>query len=117
MIVICGCGGDRDRKKRPQMAEIALKYADVAIFTTDNPRYEHPSDILMDMTKGREGRAMIFENRAYAIKYAVKIAKRHDIIVIAGKGEECTQSVNGKQYPFSDLECVTQMFGGSDYDT
>ncbi len=71
----------------------------------------------MDMIKGNVGRAMIFENRPCAIKYAVKIAKRHDIIIIAGKGEECTQSVKGRQYPFSDLECVTQMFGGSEYDT
>lgn len=117
MIVICGCGGNRDRKKRAKMAEIALKYADVAIFTTDNPRYEKPADILMDMIQGHVHQAMIFENRAYAIKYAVKIAKRHDIIVIAGKGEECTQSVKGRQFPFSDLECVTQMFGGSKYDT
>lgn len=106
MIVICGCGGNRDRSKRSEMAQIASYYADTAIFTTDNPRHEPPYQILYDMIKGLEHTYEIFENRACAIKYAVKIAHEHDIIVIAGKGNEAYQVFNDKKYPFSDPEVL-----------
>lgn len=106
VLVICGCGGDRDRSKRKEMAEIAMRYADTVIFTTDNPRSEPPYQILYDMIHGLKGTYEIFENRACAIKYAVKIAQDHDIIVIAGKGNENYQTFNGKKYPFSDQEAL-----------
>lgn len=117
VIVVCGCGGERDQEKRPQMAQTAIDYSDIAIFTTDNPRHEKPYQIFCDMTHGIQGAYEIFENRAYAIKYAVKIAREHDIIVIAGKGDEHVQLVNGKKYPFSDWECVKQYLEGLAYDT
>ncbi len=109
MIVICGCGGDRDHSKRTKMAEVAMNYGDKVIFTSDNPRSEHPADILKDMTVLLEGGYEVFENRFYAIKYAVKIAQEHDIIVIAGKGDETFQLMNERKYPFSDRECVRQV--------
>lgn len=109
MLVICGCGGDRDRTKRSKMAEIAVTYGDIVIFTSDNPRNEYPADILKDMTVQIKGDYEVFENRFYAIKYAVKIAQEHDIIVIAGKGDEVFQYMNDKKYPFSDRECVRQV--------
>ena len=116
MIVICGCGGDRDRSKRSEMAKIALAYGDIIIFTTDNPRSEPPYQILFDMIQGIEDGYEIFENRRYAIKYAVKIAQEHDIIVIAGKGDERYQSIDDKRYPFSDLECIKQMLEDKRYE-
>lgn len=112
MIVVCGCGGDRDQEKRPKMAQVALDYGDEVIFTTDNPRFEKPCDIFHDMIKGVQGTYRIIENRACAIKYAVKIAQEHDIIIIAGKGDEHFQLVNGHKYPFSDWKCAREMIGG-----
>lgn len=107
VITIVGCGGNRDRSKRPLMAETALKYSDIVIFTSDNPRYEEPYHILYEMIQGQEGRFEIFENRLYAIKYAMKIATNNDIIVIAGKGDENYQLIKGIKYTFSDRECVS----------
>lgn len=109
MIVVCGCGGDRDHSKRSEMAEVAMNYADTVIFTSDNPRNEYPADILKDMTVSLSGGYEVFENRFYAIKYAVKIAQEHDIIVIAGKGDEAFQYMNERKYPFSDRECIRQV--------
>lgn len=106
MLVICGCGGDRDRFKRTQMAQIALQYGDFVIFTTDNPRNELPHQILYDMIKDLDGNYEIFENRFCAIKYAVKLSHEHDIIVIAGKGDERFQVFRQKKYPFSDQEAL-----------
>lgn len=117
IIVVCGCGGERDTSKRPQMAQIAINRSDIAIFTSDNPRNEKPYHILCDMIKGINGAYEIFENRACAIKYAVKNAREHDIIVIAGKGDEQVQLINGKKYPFSDWECAKRMLEGLKYDT
>lgn len=106
LIVVCGCGGDRDRSKRTTMAQIAMAYGDIVIFTSDNPRNEYPADILIDMTTSLDGGYEVFENRRCAIKYAVKIAQEHDIIVIAGKGDEAFQVINHQKYPFSDWECA-----------
>ncbi len=116
MIVVCGCGGNRDRSKRGEMAHIALHYSDVAIFTSDNPRNEAPHQILYDMIQNETGNYEIFENRRYAIKYAVKIAQEHDIIVIAGKGDEQVQIINDVSYPFSDLTCVKEMLEDMCYE-
>lgn len=106
VICLAGCGGERDQEKRPQMARWMLMYSDLAIFTSDNPRGEHIHDILFAMLKGNRGRYEIFENRAYAIKYAMKNASKHDIIILAGKGDEEYQLIFGKKYPFSDREIV-----------
>ena len=98
------------------MAQIASYYADTAIFTTDNPRHEPPNQILYDMIEGLEHTFEIFENRACAIKYAVKIAHEHDIIVIAGKGNEAYQVFNDKKYPFSDLEVLYRALEDNRYE-
>ena len=106
LICVVGCGGDRDKEKRPNMARIALRYSDFVIFTADNPRSEEIHAILFDMIRDLVGNYEIRENRACAIKSAMTIAQSHDIIVIAGKGDETTQSINGKKYPLQDRELV-----------
>jgi len=106
LIVVVGCGGDRDRSKRPLMAAAASELADLAIFTSDNPRSELPSAILNDMRAGvRAGRR--FEEipeREAAIRHAVEIAAARDIIVIAGKGHENYQEAGGVRTPFDDVK-------------
>ena len=109
VISIVGCGGNRDVKKRPIMAEIAAKYSDVAIYTSDNPRFERVCDILKDMHAERFLNACVFEHRYYAIKHAVKIAQNSDIIVIIGKGSEAFTSIYGKQYPCNDATWVKKL--------
>ena len=88
MTVVFGCGGQRDRQKRPKMGRIACEYADRVIITTDNPRNEDPLSIIQDISKGCNGKEEIVENRKEAIKKAVKSAAKSDIIIITGKGAE-----------------------------
>ncbi len=101
--VIIGCGGDRDRSKRPIMAKIATKFADVPIFTSDNPRSEDPIDILKEMEAGVVGDSYItIPDREKAIFYAISNAGENDIIIIAGKGHETYQIVGDKTHSFDD---------------
>lgn len=109
LITIIGCGGDRDGSKRSVMADAAAHYSDVAIFTSDNPRYEHVYDILKEMSKHHHENVRIFENRFFAIKHAVKIAQNSDIIIIAGKGNETSLRIRGREYPFSDRACIYEL--------
>lgn len=103
VIVVVGCGGDRDRKKRPLMAKAALNYADWAIFTSDNPRTEDPNIILNDMTQSlQQTHYEVIENRKEAIYQAISKAEKDDIILIAGKGHETYQEINGVRYDFDD---------------
>ncbi|WHX27076.1 UDP-N-acetylmuramoyl-L-alanyl-D-glutamate--2,6-diaminopimelate ligase [Virgibacillus halodenitrificans] len=105
VFVVVGCGGDRDRTKRPLMAKIAVKYADLAIFTSDNPRTEDPKAILQDMTTGlEEENYKVIEQRKEAIQFAVKCAEEDDIILIAGKGHETYQQIGKVKYDFDDRE-------------
>ncbi|WP_336209119.1 UDP-N-acetylmuramoyl-L-alanyl-D-glutamate--2,6-diaminopimelate ligase [Nonomuraea sp. LPB2021202275-12-8] len=113
LTVVLGCGGDRDKGKRPLMGEAAAGLADVAIFTSDNPRSEDPLDILAAMMEGalrvpRHARAhvIIEPDRAAAIDLAVGRAGRGDVIVVAGKGHEQGQYVSGEVIPFDDREVV-----------
>ncbi len=106
VITIVGCGGDRDQKKRAIMGDIVAYYSDIAIFTADNPRGEAVHHILSDMITFPKPHVEIFENRYFAIKHAVKYAQNSDIIIIAGKGSETSQIVNGHSYPFSDRDIV-----------
>ena len=112
VIAICGCGGERDRTKRPEMAAIAVKYADTSIFTSDNPRSENPEDILRDMEAGIEAGShyMKIADREQAIKTAILIASPGDIILVAGKGHENYQIVGTERLPFNDRQCVEQWF-------
>lgn len=107
VICIIGCGGNRDRSKRVLMGDTVANGSDVAIFTSDNPRYEKIQNILLDMCSEFREHVEIFENRYFAIKHAVTIAQNSDIIIIAGKGSEAIQSIEGHEYPFSDKEIVS----------
>ena len=114
LITIVGCGGDRDSTKRPEMAEIACRLSERAIFTSDNPRTENPETILDDMEKGVNPadyrKKLRITNRREAIKTAVSLAQKHDIILIAGKGHEQYQEVNGVKSRFDDKEEVKNAF-------
>lgn len=105
IYVVVGCGGDRDRSKRPLMAEIATQYADLALFTTDNPRTEDPKDILADMTDGLTSTNYeVIVDRKEAIERAIHLAKEDDVILIAGKGHETYQEINHVRYDFDDRQ-------------
>lgn len=110
VICLVGCGGDRDRSKRPIMADIAVKYSDHAIFTSDNPRTEDPMAILEDMLTGvkscRQERYTVIGDRSQAIHEAVKQAEPEDVILIAGKGHETYQEINGVRHHFDDREAA-----------
>ena len=112
LIVVCGCGGDRDRTKRPEMAAIAVKYATTAVFTSDNPRHESPEAILDDMAAGLEpgARYLRIADRAEAIRTAVMLSRPGDIILVAGKGHETYQVVGDVKHPFDDREEVRKSF-------
>ncbi len=103
IITVFGCGGNRDRTKRPKMAEVATKLSDFVIMTTDNPRYEDPMDILRDMEKGAvNDNYMIIPDRRLAIQMAAENASRGDILIVAGKGHEDYQEIKGVRTQFSD---------------
>lgn len=106
LIVVFGCGGNRDNEKRPKMGNIAQELSDYAIVTSDNPRYEKPIDIINEIRKGiSDGNNVeIIEDRKKAIFRAIKIAKKDDIVVIAGKGHEQYQEIDGRRYHFDDKE-------------
>jgi len=112
VITVVGCGGDRDKTKRPVMAEIAAKNSDKTILTSDNPRTENPDLIIKDMQVGipaeRSARVMSITDRAEAIKVACALAVEGDIILIAGKGHEKYQDVDGVKGPFDDYKIVEQ---------
>lgn len=106
VIVVVGCGGDRDRSKRPLMARAAVEGSDEAIFTSDNPRSEDPDEILAEMVAGVAGRSesalRVIANRREAISAAVGLAREGDVVVIAGKGHETGQTIAGVTHPFDD---------------
>ncbi|MFS0672345.1 UDP-N-acetylmuramoyl-L-alanyl-D-glutamate--2,6-diaminopimelate ligase [Ornithinibacillus sp. 179-J 7C1 HS] len=111
VYVVIGCGGDRDRTKRPLMAKIALKYADEAIFTSDNPRTEDPQIIIDDMISGltcEENNYQIIIDRRKAIHHAIDKAVEDDIILIAGKGHETYQQIGHTKYHFDDREVAKE---------
>ncbi|MBU5595395.1 UDP-N-acetylmuramoyl-L-alanyl-D-glutamate--2,6-diaminopimelate ligase [Amphibacillus sp. MSJ-3] len=109
VYLVVGCGGDRDRSKRPLMAEIGEKYADCTILTSDNPRSEDPLAIIADMEEGMTtDRYFIEVNRAKAIHQAIQLANKNDIVLIAGKGHETTQIIGNEKFPFDDYQVAQQ---------
>ncbi len=109
IITVFGCGGDRDPIKRPIMGKIAVELSDVAIITSDNPRTENPMDIIADICKGIPENAQnhtIIEERRKAIRYAMDIGGKNDIIILAGKGHETYQEINGVKYHLDEREEV-----------
>jgi UDP-N-acetylmuramoyl-L-alanyl-D-glutamate--2,6-diaminopimelate ligase len=113
VISIVGCGGDRDKTKRPLMAAIACKYSNKVIFTSDNPRSEDPMEIIKEMQKGvgpsDAKKTLVMADREEAIKTACMLAKEKDIILVAGKGHETYQEIKGVKYPFDDKEVLERM--------
>ncbi|HWH63856.1 MAG TPA: UDP-N-acetylmuramoyl-L-alanyl-D-glutamate--2,6-diaminopimelate ligase [Ginsengibacter sp.] len=114
IITVVGCGGNRDKTKRPVMAEVACEYSDKIIFTSDNPRNEDPAQIIKDMEEGvpviARKKYISIVDRKEAIKTAVIVAQQQDIVLVAGKGHEKYQEINGVKYDFDDKEVLSEMF-------
>ena len=113
LITIVGCGGDRDVAKRPKMGNIAASLSSKVIFTSDNPRSENPATIIESMEKGVSGenfnKTLSIADRKQAIKTACQLAKNGDIILIAGKGHETYQEINGKRIDFDDYKIINEL--------
>ncbi len=114
LITIVGCGGDRDKKKRPLMAKISCELSDQTILTSDNPRTEDPNKILEDMlmgvTEDCNASLLSIVDRKQAIRTACRLATENDVIVVAGKGHENYQEINGERFPFNDKEILEKEF-------
>ncbi|MFT3749672.1 MAG: UDP-N-acetylmuramoyl-L-alanyl-D-glutamate--2,6-diaminopimelate ligase [Agriterribacter sp.] len=114
IITVVGCGGDRDRTKRPVMAEVACEHSDKVVFTSDNPRSEDPEAILNDMQTGlppsMRKKYIAIADRKEAIKTAISLASAEDIVLIAGKGHEKYQEIKGVKHPFDDKEVLKETF-------
>jgi len=114
IITVVGCGGDRDKTKRPVMAEVACEHSDKAIFTSDNPRSENAGDIIKDMETGvsitTRKKYISIADRKEAIKTAVNLSHTKDIVLVAGKGHEKYQEIKGTKYPFDDKAVLMEMF-------
>jgi UDP-N-acetylmuramoyl-L-alanyl-D-glutamate--2,6-diaminopimelate ligase len=107
LICVFGCGGDRDRGKRPMMGNVASKLADACIVTSDNPRSEDPNSIIAEIVSGMHGdNHRVIEDRGEAVAQAIGGARREDTVLVAGKGHEDYQEVRGVKYPFSDSATV-----------
>ena len=107
--VVFGCGGDRDKGKRPEMGRIACRLADRVVVTSDNPRNEKPEHIVEDILHGcKDGSPLVEIDRAAAIAMAITAAKQGDTVLIAGKGHEDYQEIQGARLPFSDLAYATE---------
>ena len=113
VICLFGCGGDRDRSKRPQMGAIAGQLADVAVVTSDNPRTEEPEAIIRDVLAGMAGtqaQCHVEPDRRKAIPLALSLARRGDTVVLAGKGHETYQEINGVEHHLDEREEVAAFF-------
>ena len=114
VFTVIGCGGDRDKLKRPKMAAIACELSDKVIITSDNPRSEDPNVIIEEMMAGVEGqhfkKTLSIVDREQAIKTAVSMSQKGDILLIAGKGHEKYQDIKGVKHHFDDMELVTELF-------
>ena len=114
VITLFGCGGDRDQAKRPIMGEIAGKYSDYCIITSDNPRSEEPMDIIMDIVPGvrkTDCPYTIIENRREAIEFALTHAKKDDVVLLTGKGHETYQILKDRTIPFDEKKIVLEILG------
>jgi len=118
LITVFGCGGDRDRTKRPLMGEIAARYSDFCVVTSDNPRSEEPEAIIADIVPGLDrvdnSRYAIIVDRREAIRHAVHLGKTGDLIIVAGKGHETYQLVKGEVLDFDDRKVVAKFLEGLD---
>ncbi len=114
IITVVGCGGNRDKAKRPVMAEVACEHSDKVIFTSDNPRKEDPLEIIKDMEAGvnvvTRKKYISIPDRKEAIKAAVSMSNKEDIVLVAGKGHEKYQEIKGVKYDFDDKKVLREMF-------
>jgi len=114
IITVVGCGGDRDKTKRPIMGEVACQLSDQVVFTSDNPRSEEAGTILKDMEAGLNTAArrkfISISDRKEAIKTAVSLSHPADIVLVAGKGHEKYQEIKGVKYPFDDKSVLKEIF-------
>jgi UDP-N-acetylmuramoyl-L-alanyl-D-glutamate--2,6-diaminopimelate ligase len=108
LVAVFGCGGDRDRGKRPLMGAVASRHADRVVVTSDNPRGEDPAEIIAEIVAGMSGRYEAIEDRRAAIAYAIANAAPEDVVLLAGKGHETYQELSGDRLPFSDAEEAEQ---------
>ena len=110
LITVFGCGGNRDALKRPIMGEIATKYSNLTIITSDNPRFENPYNIIEQIKQGTDPKSevLVIENRREAIIKALSSAFTNDVVAILGKGAEDYQEINGIKYPFNDSKVVKE---------
>ena len=115
VITVCGAGGNRDKGKRPMMAQEAVRQSDQVIITTDNPRFEEPQDIINDMIAGlneqQKKKVITIVDRKEAIKTACAMARKGDVVLVAGKGHETYQDVKGIKHHFDDREILRDIFG------
>jgi len=113
LICVFGCGGDRDKTKRPEMGDIATKKSTLAIITSDNPRTEDPNQIIKEIEAGVQpqnySKYTSIPDRREAIKMAIKFAEPKDIVVVAGKGHETYQEINGVKHHFDDKETIREL--------
>jgi UDP-N-acetylmuramoyl-L-alanyl-D-glutamate--2,6-diaminopimelate ligase len=117
IITVVGCGGNRDKGKRPIMAKEAARLSNCVILTSDNPRFEEPDDIIRDMEEGLKAvsskKALKITDRKEAIRTACLLAQSGDVVLIAGKGHEDYQEIKGVKYHFDDREIVMEIFKGN----
>ena len=112
LVTIFGCGGNRSKDRRYNMGEVSSKLSDLTIVTSDNPRYENPMDIIDDIVVGVEkadGEYVTVPDRKEAIKYAILNAKDGDVIVLAGKGHEDYQEINGVKHPMDERTLISEV--------
>ena len=113
VITVVGCGGNRDKTKRPLMASIACKMSDKVVLTSDNPRDEDPMQIIREMQSGvlptEARKTLVLADREEAIKTACMMARENDIVLVAGKGHETYQEIKGVKYPFDDREVMARV--------
>lgn len=112
LITVFGCGGDRDKTKRPKMGEIAAQLSDIAVVTSDNPRTENPSEIIQDILQGiqnKKCKIKVIENRTKAIEYALSVAQPNDVVLLAGKGHETYQIIGTEKTHYDEQEIVKEL--------
>ncbi len=114
ILTVVGCGGDRDKRKRPIMAKVAVQYSDQVILTSDNPRSEDPDTIIQEMEEGiaseDKNKVLSITNRSQAIRTACKLARPGDFVLVAGKGHEKYQEIKGVKHPFDDQQIIKEIF-------
>lgn len=114
LIVLFGCGGNRDKGKRPMMGETAARLADFAVLTSDNPRFEEPAEIISEIEEGFRPiskKYAIIEDREKATEYAIDLLEEGDVLLVAGKGGECEQEIMGIKYSYSDKTVIKTILG------